>query len=83
MELVSVREFRAQLSKYLRRVSAGESLVLTQEGQSIAVIKPVNVPPDLDWAYELVIEGRAKWNGGKPSAVVNPERQYARIVSDP
>ena len=72
MKVISVLEFRAQLSKYLRRVRAGESLVLTEEGQSIAVIKPVNVPPDFDWAHQLVIEGRAHWNGCKPPAVVNP-----------
>ena len=41
MTMVSISEIQQDLSGYLRRVQAGEILVVTDENQPIAEIKPI------------------------------------------
>ena len=54
---VSVRELRQNLSRYLRRVEAGESLAVLSRGRAVARLTP---PPDrADVVSRLVGEGRA------------------------
>ena len=54
---VGVRELRQHLSRYLRRVTAGETLVVTERGRSVAVLAPI---PNLDDPLErMIAEGRA------------------------
>lgn len=67
METVGIRELKAHLSRHLRRVRAGARLTVTERGRSIATISPVESAPEVDWAHRLVSEGRATWNGGKPT----------------
>ncbi|CAN5687035.1 hypothetical protein BH24ACT25_BH24ACT25_12430 [soil metagenome] len=40
MESVGVRELRQNLSRHLARVKTGESLVVTERGEEIAVLVP-------------------------------------------
>ena len=40
MEQIGVRELRQQASRYLRRVAAGESFVVTDYGKPVAVLAP-------------------------------------------
>jgi prevent-host-death family protein len=40
-EQVGVRELRQNLSKYLRRIKRGESLIVTERGQKVARIVPL------------------------------------------
>lgn len=68
METVGIRELKTHLSRHLKRVRAGARLLVTERGRSIATISPVEVPADTGWAHQLVVEGRAHWNGGKPGA---------------
>lgn len=42
MQTVAVRELRQNLSRYLRRVKAGESLVVTERGQEVARLIPMS-----------------------------------------
>ena len=72
MDRVGVRELKTHLSRHLKRVQAGERLLVTERGRSIATISPVNVPADVDWAHQLVLDGRAHWNGGKPTGAKRP-----------
>lgn len=58
---VGVRELKGSLSKYLRRVRAGETVVITDRGRPIARIIPSSVPEDL---ARLMAEGRVTWSGG-------------------
>lgn len=67
METVGIRELKTHLSRHLKRVRAGARLLVTERGRSIATISPVEAPADLGWAHQLVAEGRARWNGGKPT----------------
>lgn len=67
METVGIRDLKAQLSRYLKRVRSGARLAVTERGRTIAVISPVESQPNVDWAHQLVAEGRAQWSGGKPA----------------
>ncbi len=59
---VGVRELRQGLSRYLRRVRAGERFVVTEHGRPLAVLSPwadADDPLDL-----LIAEGRARRGEG-------------------
>ena len=62
METVGIRELKAHLSRHLKRVRAGVRLAVTERGRTIATISPVEPPTDVDWAHQLVAEGRARWH---------------------
>jgi prevent-host-death family protein len=68
---VGIRELKTHLSRHLKRVRAGTRLLVTERGRSIATISPVETS-DIDWAHQLVAEGHAHWNGGKPSGAMKP-----------
>lgn len=40
MERIGVRELRQNASRYLKRVSAGESILVTDRGRTVAVLGP-------------------------------------------
>jgi len=67
METVGIRELKTHLSRHLKRVRSGAPLVVTERGRAIATINPVEAPADVGWAHQLVVEGRAHWDGGKPA----------------
>ncbi|HET9766281.1 MAG TPA: type II toxin-antitoxin system prevent-host-death family antitoxin [Thermoanaerobaculia bacterium] len=56
---VGVRELRQNLSRYLRRVEAGETLEVTEHGRPVAVLAPLP-PPNEDILDRLIREGRAR-----------------------
>jgi prevent-host-death family protein len=70
METVGIRELKAHLSRHLKRVRSGVRLAITERGRTIATISPVEPPTNVDWAHQLVAEGHAQWNGGKPTGAV-------------
>ena len=72
METVGIRELKTHLSRHLKRVRSGARLLITERGRSIATITPVEAPADVGWAHQLVAEGRAHWNGGKPAGARKP-----------
>lgn len=83
MDTVGIRELKAHLSRHLKRVRSGTSLMVTERGRSIATISPVDTPADVAWAHRLVTEGRAQWSGGKPAGNARSARPSAgRTVSD-
>lgn len=66
METIGIRELKAKLSHHLKRVRDGATLVVTDRGREVATIAPVRPHADTAWAWKMVQEGRAHWNGGKP-----------------
>jgi prevent-host-death family protein len=60
MESVGVRDLKASLSAYLRRVKAGETILVTERGQPVARIVPVAIPEHI---ARLLAEGRVTWSG--------------------
>jgi prevent-host-death family protein len=55
--LIGVRELRQNLSVYLDRVRAGETLTVTDRNQIVAVLAPAS--RDEDTLARLIAEGRA------------------------
>ena len=81
-ERVGIRDLKAHLSRHLKRVQAGARLVVTDRGRSVASIAPIEPAPDLGWTQQLVAEGRARWDGGKPAGCSRPvEVASGRTVS--
>ncbi len=72
MDSVGVRELKSGLSRYLKRVRAGARVTVTERGRAIAMLGPVDVPADLEWAHALVVSGQARWAGGKPAGSRHP-----------
>jgi len=81
METVGIRELKTHLSRHLKRVRAGTRLLVTERGRSIATINPVDTPAAVDWAHQLVAEGHASWNGGKPAGAKRPAQTRGKTAS--
>ena len=56
---VGVRELRQNLSVYLRRVEAGESLEVTDHGHPVARLEPLADKP-LSTLQQMILDGRAR-----------------------
>jgi prevent-host-death family protein len=66
MKSVSVSELKARLSEYLRRVKAGERVVVTERGKPVAeivAVRPYRDPDDID---DLVKAGLIRRGSGEP-----------------
>lgn len=74
MTAVGVRELKNQLSRYLRRVRAGERVVVTERGRPVAVISSPAVPALDRRLAHLLREGVVRWSGGKPRGARRPPR---------
>jgi prevent-host-death family protein len=57
---VGVRDLKNSLSRYLKRVKEGETIVVTERGNPVARIPPGTVP---DRTARLMAEGRISWSG--------------------
>lgn len=74
MAAVGIRELKNRLSQYLKRVRAGERLVVTERGDPVAIISPPSVTR-VDRRIETMLrEGVARWGGGKPRGAPRPPR---------
>ena len=81
MNTVSIRELKTHLSHHLKRVRSGARLLVTERGRLIATINPVEPPVDVDWAHQLVTQGRAHWSGGKPTGAKRPAKIIGKTAS--
>jgi prevent-host-death family protein len=66
VQTLGIRQLKARLSEYLKRVAGGERLLVTHRGRAIAMVTPAESGATFDWVHELVADGRARWSGGKP-----------------
>lgn len=79
---VGIRELKAQLSKYLRRVKAGYTVLITDRGKPVGRIIPVEQP--LETRLQAMVDaGLLLWSG-KRLQVVQPAARArgSRSVSD-
>jgi prevent-host-death family protein len=66
---VGVRELKARLSEYLRRVRTGETIVITDHGQPVGRIVPAEQP--LDAKLRAMVEaGTLAWSGHRLEPMV-------------
>ena len=68
---VGVRELRQNLSVYLRRVGAGETLEVTERGRPVALLGPL--PGRSGMLDRLVSDGLARPARRSPSSLQVPE----------
>jgi prevent-host-death family protein len=81
MTTVAVRELKNRLSEYLRKVKAGERVVVTERGKAVAVISTAQ--SSIDQGIEaLVRERAARWGGGKPRGARRPPKIKGPSVAD-
>lgn len=66
MTRVGVRALKDHLSEYLRRVGEGERIVVTDRGEPLAALTPIEETEEARWGWILVRERVASWSGGKP-----------------
>lgn len=79
---VGIRELKAKLSDYLRRVKAGETIVVTEHGASIGRIIPI-LPTVADNLQIMVSAGLIEWNGRKlPPYRPRAANRGNRLLSD-
>ena len=81
MITVGIKQAKSRLAEYLRKVSAGERVVITDRGKPIAEItKPRETGNDRLEA--MVRDGEAFWSGGKPKGSKKPAKLRGASVSD-
>ena len=79
---VGVRELKAQLSRYVRQVKAGTTLVITDRGQPVGRIVPIATTVEAR-QRELIEIGMAAWSGCRlPAAPPAPHVRGDRTVAD-
>ncbi len=65
---VGVRELKAQLSRYLRQVAQGDTVVITERGKPIGQIVPVELTL-AQRMQRLIDAGVVTWDGKNPEPV--------------
>ena len=81
---VGTRELKNKLSEYLRRVKAGETVIVTEHGKSIGQIVPIK--STIEERLQMMVDsGQAEWNGKKlkpyqPVAVNKSDHQLSDLV---
>jgi prevent-host-death family protein len=79
---VGVRELKAQLSEYLRRVKSGQTILITERGKPIGRIVPEEKSLE-GRMQQLAKAGFVSWNGERlpprEPAVINPG---PKLISD-
>jgi prevent-host-death family protein len=81
---VGTRELKNKLSEYMRRVKAGETIIVTEHGKSIGQIIPIKATVE-ERLQSMVDAGQAEWNGQKlrpyqPTAINKGDRQLSDLV---
>jgi len=81
---VGVRDLKARLSEYLRRVSQGQTVIITDHGRPVGRLSPVDQPLD-ERLKALQDAGLVAWNGQKlktiaPAVVNRGDRQVSDIL---
>ena len=76
MSVVGIRELKSGLSKYLKRVAAGERITVTERGHPVAVLIPVDRPLSAP-LQAMIAAGTARWPGGN-RVDLHDRRDYGR-----
>ena len=82
METVGVRQLKENLSRYLNKVKAGESLIITDRKKEVAVILPRERAVESEKLLRMVQRGIARWAGGKPAGMASPIPLKGKSVSE-
>ena len=71
MELtVGIRDFKANLSAYLKKVEKGQTIAITSHGKVMGHLMPPKAENDVEARMKALVEaGIILWNGKKPGPV--------------
>lgn len=69
MTMVGIRELKAHLSEYLKRVKNGEAIAVSERGQKIALLTPSKKGVTSSGLWELARRGVVDWSGGRPKGL--------------
>ena len=79
---VGVRDLKARLSEYLRQVKRGQTIIITDHGQEVGRILPVEQPYE-ERLHALQEAGLLAWNGKKLPSIDPPAiNRSNRLISD-
>jgi antitoxin (DNA-binding transcriptional repressor) of toxin-antitoxin stability system len=81
MTNVGIRELERQLGRYLKRVSAGERLLVTERGKPVAVISAPPASTAERHIEAMLRAGVARWAGGKPRGARRAPRVRGKPVA--
>ena len=81
MITVGIKQAKSRLGEYLRKVSAGERVVITDRGKPIAEITKPRAEGN-ERLEAMVRDGEAFWSGGKPKGSKKPAKLRGSSVSD-
>jgi len=82
MATVGVRELKARLSRYLKRVGQGERVIVTDRGHPIAVICPAGAQDGEERIAAMMRDGAVHWNGGRPRGSARPAKLRGASVAE-
>src|ERR1700694_1945498 len=75
MATVELRELADRVTEYVDRVRSGETIVVTDQEEPVAVISPVDKSKDAGTLSDaerlrrMAARGEIRWNGGKPTGL--------------
>lgn len=79
---VGIRELKAGLSRYLRRVKSGETLIVTEHKKEIAAIIPIGLDDREERLLRLARQGLIEWSGKAPAGLAERIKIRGKSVSD-
>lgn len=82
MKTVGVRQLKEHLSRYLKRVKSGESIIVTDRKKEVAVLVPYGMETDEEKVLRSIQQGLAYWAGGKPKGMMPLIVSRGKKVSD-
>ncbi|MCG6879918.1 MAG: type II toxin-antitoxin system prevent-host-death family antitoxin [Deltaproteobacteria bacterium] len=71
MESIGIRHLKENLSRYMKQVKSGQSIVVTDRKKEIAVIIPFDGTPVKEKVLSLIQSGMAYWSGRKPRGMTH------------
>lgn len=81
MITIGIKKAKSHLGEYLRKVRAGERVVITVRGKPIAEITRPRSAVD-ERLEAMVRDGEAFWSGGKPKGSKKRVKIKGRPISD-
>ena len=83
---VGIRELKTNISRYLKQLCSGSTIVITDRGRPVARIVPIQTAVE-DHVAELADAGLLAWNGRllpavKPSVRPRSETTVAELLLD-
>jgi prevent-host-death family protein len=81
MITIGIKKAKSHLGEYLRKVRAGERVVITERGKPIAEITKPRAAVD-ERLEAMIREGLATWGGGKPRGSKKRVKIKGRPISE-